>query len=76
MNHVCVFVKESQRQHDKPPRARHHSGVPAPFSSSSDPITHHSTESIHQSGRTAAADTFTAAHVCLLLVVDNQAQIT
>lgn len=38
-------------------------GVPSPFSTSSDPTVHHSSESIHQSRRTAAADTFTSPHV-------------
>lgn len=68
---ICVVVRgvrESERQYDKPPQARDHGGVPAPFSFFSYPITHHSTDSIHQSRCTATADTFTVLHICLFLV--------
>lgn len=68
MNRRMCLWGVRKRQFDKPPPAHHHGGVPAPFSSLSDTITHHSAESIHQSRRTAPADAFTGVHICPLLV--------
>lgn len=53
---MCGCERLERMRDDKSPWAWHPRGASAPFSSSSDHITHHPMESIHQGRRAANVD--------------------